>query len=181
MKFSSAERQHIIDATNATLARGEAGDQREREQVYLAAMREDALEEALAQPSETRNQRDRRELQEQEQRFAGRLSTGAEQTAQQADSAPDVELRIASAIADERELQRELLAHVIVELDQRREKAIDAAVIPLQAELSKLKAEFAEAESCELTDWRSSAPSLRGQLCCDRSKVIEDCRARCAA
>ena len=161
-KFSDAERSRIINATRATLARGEADREPPSTPEHDDLQREELLAKALSEPLETRNQRDRRELEEQEARFA--RSRRAEQRGSSA-PAPDLDLRIASAIADEREFQREILANVIVEMDERREKAIDA----LRIELAELKLSAAEVrvKNCELAITNAE---LRQEL--DRGKIV---------
>lgn len=144
-KFSDAERNRIINETHATLARGEAEEQRQREAEYVSALQpdeaDDVLATALNTPTETRNQRDRRELEEQEARFA-RERRAVER--RNAAPAPDVQLRISSAIADERQYILDLMAEIIAETAARQREAIDAAVRPLQIELAELKVANAE-------------------------------------
>jgi hypothetical protein len=152
----------------------EQSEQQQREQEYLREMQqpeaEDVLTEALAQPLETRNQRDRRELEEQEQRFA-RERRRRERAAEPA--APDVSLLIAEAVANERLFMRQVNAEANAELKSRQETAIDAAVHPLKAELAQLKAAIAE-ERVKICELQISDAAMRERLAGGRSSKIVD-------
>jgi hypothetical protein len=169
-RYSSEERARIIDETRATLQRGEAGDQRQNEQEYLADMRaeEDAALVAAAPVNDPMTEW-RNFHSEQERQFA--RSRRAEQR-RSAAPAPDLALQISSAIADEREFQREILAHVIVELDERRENAIADAVRPLLGEVAQLKAAIAE-QRVSICELQLSDGKLRQELAGDRSKIVD--------
>jgi hypothetical protein len=172
-RYSNEERQRILARTAATLQRGEAAEQQRREQEYLEEMRppadEDTLAEAMAQPLETRNQRDRRELEEQEQRF----KREHRHSRRSAEPAPvDLDLRISAAIATERQFMTQVIAEVIAELNERQEKAIADAARPLQAELAQVRAEAAE-QRVKICELQLSNGSLREQLAGDHSPTIE--------
>ena len=123
----------------------------------------------MRQPLEDPLTKWKREADEQEARFAKERA----KRARSAEPAPiNWDLRIAEAIADERELQRELLAHVIVELDERRENAVADAVRPLLGELAQLKAAIAE-QRVKICELELSDGKLREQLAGDHSKVLD--------
>jgi hypothetical protein len=127
------------------------------------------LEEAMRQPLEDPLAKWRREADEQEERFAKERR----RRERNAEPAPiNWDLRISQAIADERELQRELLAHVIVEMDERRENAVADAVRPLLGELAQLKASIAE-QRVKICELQLSDGKLREQLAGDHSKVLD--------
>lgn len=174
-RYSSEERRRIIDETNAALARGEADDQRRGEAEYLQDMRpsEDVLAEAMSAPVEDRVANWRREAEEQEQRFARQRRAERRRSAEHVPSrSAEIDLRISSAIADERRFMIEVIGEAVAELMARQREAVDAELLPLRTELAKLKAEFAEAKvrACELEIINAN---LREQMAGDRSKVID--------
>jgi hypothetical protein len=144
--------------------RGEQADGRN-------ASMDDLLEEAMRQPLEDPLAKWRREADEQEARFA-RERRRRERHAQPV----NWELRIAEAIADERQFMTQVLAEAFAELTERQSKAINDAVRPLQIELAELKAANAEAKVAN-AELRLVNASLREDLSAGHGTTTNDLSA----
>jgi hypothetical protein len=113
---------------------------------------DDPLEEAMRRPMEDPLTKWKREADEQEQRFARER-----RRERRAEPAPvNWDLRIAEAIADERQHVLAVLAETVVELNERQHEAIDTELRPLRVELAELRI-----SNCEL---RAANAELREQL-----------------
>lgn len=121
-------------------------------------------------PVEDRVAKWKREADEQEARFAEARA----KRARPAEPAPvvDIDLRIATVVADERQYILDLMAEIIAETAARQREAIDAAVLPLQAELSQVKAEAAE-QKVRLCELEIVNANLREQLAVSRGTTID--------
>jgi hypothetical protein len=114
---------------------------------------EHVLEDAMRQPLEDPLTKWRREAEEQEARFEKERA----KRRRSAEPAPvNWDLRIAEAIADERQHILEVIAETIAELAERQREAIDDAMRPLRIELAELRI-----GNCEL---RAANAELREQL-----------------
>lgn len=135
-KYSAEERQRILRESHQTLQRVDrvlAGASHHD----LEPPAEDLLIEALSQPLEDRVAKWKREADLQSARFA---RFERERRRQESRPAPaNLDLKIASAIADERGFLFEVLAETIAELADRQTRAIEDAVRPLEIEIAQLK------------------------------------------
>ena len=130
----------------------------------------DPLEEAMRQPLEDPLTKWRREADEQEARFAKERA----KRARSAEPAPvvDIDLRIATVVADERQYILDLMAEIIAETAARQREAIDDAMRPLLGELAQLKAAIAE-QRVKICELQLSDEKMREQLAGDHSKVLD--------
>ena len=162
--------REICEANQEAIA---AREQRMREQEYLQAMGNDELvAEALSRPLESRNDKDRREISEQEQRFererrAEQRRRERERTAAEPEPV-NMDLVVATVVADERAFMTEVLGEVVAEIEARQRDTLDDVVRPLKAEISELRVLIA--------DERVKLAEVRQQLAADHSgsKTILD-------
>jgi hypothetical protein len=151
-RYSEEERARVMNEVRATLQRGEA----EQDQPSMSALDlqdEDELAEALSQPIESRNDRDRREIEAQEREFRRqRRASAIAAQSREARFVATVEQRLQAMRSEINDLRADLQSiaaacnHAVEQIGGALEDLSATAQAPAKAADERMEALFSRLE-----------------------------------